>query len=201
MHDPELDRDEGKGDASSAEGRQAWLRRAYAALVLAVVLPFLVPMLVIAIKPLRYAERLERPLAVRGVTPRALVLEDGTLLRIPGIKRIPVDDPVLRGVLERGVERDGRGEVYGLLTAYSSCGMTAYRHFTYRVNLADVVGALDPSGLDDSRIPPEEIGHLGEQLYRPATPRRVNEFFLSSMRHVRQVREYHAAHPPGAGPS
>jgi hypothetical protein len=197
MHDPDLDGLDTKGGPTSARRGPAWVHWLCAIPVVLVVLSAL-PLVV---RPFRYAERLNHPVAVAGVTQEALRLADGTLLRVPYIRRIPRNDPVLGAVLERGVERDSQGKVHALLTVYPTCGMTLYRHYTYRVNLGHVIAALDPTALDEPRIPPEEIRSLSDMVSRPEDPRRVRDYFLSSVRRVREVVDFHEAHPTGPGPS
>jgi hypothetical protein len=85
------------------------------------------------------------------------MLADGRYVSPPFVKRVPGDDPVFRDVLEQGVEVDGRGEAFGLVTVYPSCGMTAYRYVIRRINLSDLAGALSPDSIDDPAIPPDEI--------------------------------------------
>lgn len=197
MHDPDFDPSKEKDVPVSDRRGWAWLRWACLVPIMAVMLP----VLAITLKPFRYAERLARPVAVAEVTRRALLLADGTRLRLPFIKRIPLDDPVLKVVLEQGVEKDAEGRVYGLLCVRPICGMTAYHDFTYRVNLSDVIGALDPSELDESLIHPEEIAVLRENVDRPRNPRRIGGYFLLSVRRVGQMRERQEADRLGVGPS
>jgi hypothetical protein len=120
-----------------------------------------------------------------------LLLSDGRRVTLPLIRRIPADAPVFRAALERGVEVGGDGGVYGLLTVYPSCGMTSYRYSTLRVHLSDLAGALHPEGIDEGVVSPEEIGMLGERLYRPGDPNRIRDRFLGDLDRVRRVREHH----------
>jgi len=181
--------------ASGADGLQ-WILRGVLCLSLAAGFGILILVSFYVLKPFRFAERLSHPVTVVTVTPQALVLVDGTHLRLPFIKRIPHNDPTLRWILEQGVERDARGQVYCLLTVRPNCGMTVYRDYTYKVNLSDVVGALDPSALDESLLLPDEVAQIRTYVKRPSGTRMISsDFLLFSVRHVRQIREWREANP------
>jgi hypothetical protein len=107
--------------------------------------------------PLWYTEHLDRPVLVKEVTEKSLILADGRSVRLPFIKRLPVNDPVFRKALERGVEVGQDGEIVGLLTVYPYCGNDPYKWHTKRVNLSDLAGVMEPGGIDDSIVSPEEI--------------------------------------------
>jgi hypothetical protein len=68
--------------------------------------------------------------------------------------------------------------------------MTAYRYSMLRVNLSDLVGGLEPSGLDEDVVGRERIEWLKENLYRPRAGERVRNHFLGSIRRVRAIREH-----------
>jgi hypothetical protein len=117
----------------------------------------LVIVLLFTIKPFTERDHLDRPVTVKDVTEKEIMLADGRHVSLPFVKRVPGDDPVFRDVLEQGVEVDGRGEAFGPVTVYPSCGMTAYRYVIRRINLSDLAGALSPDSIDDPAIPPDEI--------------------------------------------
>ena len=156
----------------------------------------------ITIKPFVERDRLDRPVAVSKVTEKELVLADGRHLSLPLIKRIPKGDPVFQAVLEGGIEVDGRGEAYGLLTVYPSCGMTAYRYVMRKINLSDLAGALDPGGVDASAIDPEIIPLLKERKLAPRTPEKLRDvdYAFSGIHLLRHLREELRNKPPPTHP-
>jgi len=112
--------------------------------------------------PLWHTERLDRPVPVKEVTEKSLFLADGRSVTLPFIKRLPLNDPVFLKALKHGVEVGQDGEGVGLLTVYPFCGNDPYHWQTKRINLSDLAGFLDPNGIDDSIVHPDEIKLLKE---------------------------------------
>jgi hypothetical protein len=68
--------------------------------------------------------------------------------------------------MEHGVEVGQDGEVAGLITTYPLCGNDPYLWYTKRINLSDLAGFMDPDGIDDSIVHPDEIEFLKENESR-----------------------------------
>lgn len=192
MYDPDFGEIVEKTAGDGVSGLNPW--KVILGILLFPVLAFVALNLVIAalitIKPFTERDRLVRPVTVKNVTDTEIVLVDGRRVSLPFIKRIPKDDPVFREALEQGVEVDGRGEAYGLITVYPSCGMTAYRYVMRRINLSDLAGALSLDAISDPAIPRDEIQLLKESVSAPVVrPGRVVDHFLSDIHRVRRLRE------------
>lgn len=108
--------------------------------------------------PLWCTERLDHPVLVKEVTDKSLVLADGRTVPLPFIKRLPKNDPVVLKALKHGVEVDRDGEVIGILKVATilSGGSTN----------SDLAGFMDPDGIDDSVLHPDEIKFLKETADR-----------------------------------
>ena len=111
--------------------------------------------------PLWHIERLNNPIAVTTVGD-TLVLANGRRVRLPFIKTIPKDDPVFVRALEHGVEVDEKGEVFGLIDPPRMCGNDPVIFYRKRANLSDLAGILNPGGIDDSIVHPDEVRSLKE---------------------------------------
>lgn len=170
--------------------RRRWVRRVVVGLVSVIVGSQLLLWSLFVIKPLRHVESLTNPRRVSEVAADALILADGTRKPLPYVKRLPVGDPIFLAAIKDGVEIDGKGDVFGLVTVYPSCGMTFWGDSTIRCNLSELTGALDPGCLDDARVPGEVVEYLREGLYRPPNPRRLNDYFLAKVRSVRGCLEH-----------
>jgi hypothetical protein len=112
--------------------------------------------------PLWYTERLDHPVRVKMVTEKALVLAHGRSVALPFIKRLPTTDPVFLKALKHGVEVGADGEAIGLLTVYPFCGNDPYHWYTKRIDLSALAGFMDPDGIDDSIVHPDNIKLLKE---------------------------------------
>lgn len=152
--------------------------------------------------PLWWTDRLERPVKVIGCTEEALILADGRSVRLPFLRRLPVQDPVFRKVLQRGVEVRADGEVYGLLTTSRNCGNDPFWWYTQRINLSDLAGVLDLSLIDTTIVDPEAIRWLNETGYKGVDGQGVPWFVHHSARRVREVLDAAATHhSPALEPS
>jgi hypothetical protein len=115
----------------------------------------------------RLSDSLDHPVAVKAMTSKALALADGRQVSLPFIKSIPWREAVFAQAIKDGVEVDERGSVFGLLTVYSSCGMTLCRYRVTRINLSELVGVLAPECVDDTAVSAEELAFLRENYVWP----------------------------------
>jgi hypothetical protein len=117
--------------------------------------------------PLWYTEPLDHPVRVKEVTDVTLVLADGSNVSLPFIKRLPKNDPVFLTALKHGVEVGQDGEVVGLVKINRTCANgDPFVWIGRRINLSDLAGFMDPDGIDDSIVPPDEIKFLKENESR-----------------------------------
>ena len=116
--------------------------------------------------PLWYTERLDHPVVVKEFTDKSLVLADGRTVSLPFIKRLPKNDPVFLKALKHGVEVDQDGGVIGILKVHRNCGNDPVWWINKRINLSDLAGFMDPDGIDDSIVQPDEIKFLKENESR-----------------------------------
>jgi hypothetical protein len=137
--------------------------------------------------PLVWIERLEDPVRVVSKTKNALVLADGREVRLPFIKSLPAQDPRFDAVLARGVEVQPSGEVCGLIQERPSCGMHPYWYMLVRINLTDLIGAMDAACVDDAKVVPQEIQYLKENSPFRGTDRRMPRDISY---HARRVRDH-----------
>ena len=137
--------------------------------------------------PLWYTERLDHPIVVTKLTDKNLVLADGRSVPLPFLKRLPVNDPVFVEALKHGVEVGQAGEVVGLLTVYPYCGNDPYHWQTRRINLSDLAGFMDPDGIDDSIVHPDEINLLKENEDRSLNRHGLPYMVLHKAYKVRQI--------------
>lgn len=110
--------------------------------------------------PLWSVERLNDPQEVEAITETHLRLKGGTEVTLPFIKTIPKDNSLLREAVRAGVEIDEGGEVFGLLWVDRFCGNDPFVSRKRRINLTELAGALNPQGIDDSKVPPAKVDWL-----------------------------------------
>jgi hypothetical protein len=139
--------------------------------------------------PLWYTEHLDHPVRVEALTDKSLVLADGRSVSLPFIKRLPKSDPVFPKALKHGVEVGQDGEVFGLITTYRFCGNDPYVWYTKRINLSDLAGYMDPDGIEDSIVPPEEIRFLKESESRSLDRHGLPFMLMSKARRMRSIYE------------
>jgi len=139
--------------------------------------------------PLWYTERLDHPIVVTKLTDKNLVLADGRSVPLPFVKRLPVNDPIFVKALKHGVEVGQDGEVVGLLTVYPFCGNDPYHWQTKRINLSDLAGFMDPDGIDDSIVHPDEIKFLKKDEDRSLNSHGLPYLVLHRAYKVRQTYE------------
>jgi hypothetical protein len=137
--------------------------------------------------PLWYTERLDHPVRVNKLTEKSLVLADGRSVTLPFIKRLPVTDPVFLKALEHGIEDSQDGEVAGLLTVRRNCGNDPCLWYTLRINLSDLAGFMDPDGIDDSIVLPEEIESLKDNENRSLGRHGLPYMIVHRAYRVRQI--------------
>jgi hypothetical protein len=139
--------------------------------------------------PLWYTEWLDRPVAVKNVTEQSLILNGGRSVSLPFIKRLPRSDPVFLKALSYGVEVGRDGEVVGLITVHRYCGNDPFLWRTFRINLSDLAGYMDPDGIDDSIIPVAAIKELKEYESRWLDHHGVPYLVTNKAREMREIYE------------
>ena len=112
--------------------------------------------------PLWHIETLNDPVTVTSVTESQLVLEDGQGIALPYITAIPHDNPLFQTAISEGIEIDADGNAFGLMRLDRGCGNDPVVWYKVRVNLGDLAGALNPSGIDQSIVHPDAIAFLEE---------------------------------------
>lgn len=158
--------------------------------------------------PLRHVERLHDPIAVTAIGEEALVLADGRRVRLPFIRNLPQGDPAFARALEYGVEVGEGGEVYGLIDTPRECGNDPVWFYRQRANLSDLAGLLNPAGIDDSIVHPDEIRLLKEDDRRAPGRNGMPYYIMGQLARMRRVYEHHSGrleseahitHPDGPG--
>jgi hypothetical protein len=139
--------------------------------------------------PLWYTERLDHSVVVKELTDKGLVLADGRRVALPFIKRLPVNDPVFLRALKYGVEVGQDGEVVGILKVHRTCGNDPVWWMNKRINLSDLAGFMDPDGIDDSIVHPDEIKFLKENESRSLDRHGLPYMVLHKAYKMRQIYE------------
>ena len=139
--------------------------------------------------PLWYTERLDHPVPVKDVTENRLILADGRSVPLPFIKRLPVNDAVFLKALKHGVEVGHDGEVVGLITVYPFCGNDPYHWYTKRIDLSGLAGFMNPDGIDDSVLHPDEIKSLKKDESTSLDRHGLPYLLMSKVRKMRQIYE------------
>jgi hypothetical protein len=139
--------------------------------------------------PLWHIEHLNHPVVVKEVIDKSLILADGRRVSLPFIKRLPMSDPVFLKALKHGVEVGQDGEVVGLITVYHYCGNDPYHSRTFRINLSDLAGYMDPDGIDDSIVPLAAINDLKENESRWLDGHGLPYFLMNKARKMRGIYE------------
>lgn len=127
--------------------------------------------------PTWHLESLNSPIAIKSVKADGLLLADGRTIKLPFVKRIPADDPLMLAAVEHGIEIADDGKVFGLLSVKRSCGYDSL-WIRRRVNLASLAAILLPNNLDDSQVSPEVVEYILEMdsdLAPGYRPRRYDE--------------------------
>jgi hypothetical protein len=139
--------------------------------------------------PLWYTERLDHQVVVKEVTDKTLVLADGRIVSLPFITRLPRNDPVFLAALKHGVEVGQDGEVVGLIRDYRTCGNDPFVWRDRRINLSDLAGFMDPDGIDDSIVDPDDIQFIKENENRSLDHHRLPFLLLSKAGKMRFIYE------------
>ena len=84
-------------------------------------------------------EALHEPRLVWQITAEGLVLENGSLVKIPYVQNIPTNLPVLMAATQRGVEIDKDGQVIGLIQIWHWCGNDPIRSHVGRIDLTGLL--------------------------------------------------------------
>jgi hypothetical protein len=140
--------------------------------------------------PLWYNEPLDHPVLVKEVTDRTLVLADGRSISLPFVKKLPKNDPAFLKALQHGVEVGQEGELVGLVKIKRTCANgDPFVWIGRRINLSDLAGFIDPDGIDDSIVPPDEIKFLKEDESRSLDRHEVTLYAMAKVRRMRQIYE------------
>lgn len=145
--------------------------------------------------PLWHTERLNHPVPIKKVTDQNLILVDGRSVSLPFIKRLPRNDPAFLKALSRGVEVGGDGEVVGLVTVHPYCGNDAFLWYTFRINLSDLAGCVDPDGIDNTIVPAVAIKDLKENQSRTRDRDGLPRYVMNKARKMREIYEASKAAP------
>ena len=131
-------------------------------------------------------ESLQAPVAIRTVTDKTLILEDGREIKLPNIKKLPKDNPLFESALVNGVEIQDDGEVIVLLKVYKSGGYREKLASMLRINLSDLVGTINRDFIEDSiDTSPDPYGTIWDE--RPVTDERLIRAHLSRLRETRRI--------------
>lgn len=145
--------------------------------------------------PLWYVEELEHPEPVMAVADSALILANGAHVELPFIRKLPTDHPVFDEAVQHGVDVHSNGEVVGLLRVQRICGNDPVVFRRVRVNLSDLAGVLNPSGIDPDVVPPDVID-LYEEVFSGITKSvRVDAHLFSKMNSIRNEFEIRTGEP------
>ena len=147
--------------------------------------------------PLWHIERLDHPVSVRSVGEDALILADGRRVKLPFIKRLPKGAPVFLRALAHGPEVTPGGEVFGLIDPPRMCGNDPVVFYRERINLSELAGLLDPDGIDDSIVHPDEIQFLKETCTRTADRHGMPFNIMRQARRLQRIYEFAKEWPKG----
>ena len=136
--------------------------------------------------PLWYIEELQNPAKVLAVSDTSLTLEDGSEVELPYIQEIPESHGLFLKALKHGVEVRDDGEVFGLLNLRKLCGNDPVAYRRVRVNLSDLAGVLQPSGLNPEIVPEEMVSFFEEEFAYYSRTERVDGWLLIHMNNVRE---------------
>lgn len=137
--------------------------------------------------PMWHIEALENPRQVVEVTDNAILMDDGNRLALPFIKTLPAEHAVFLEALAEGVEVDRDGEVIGLLRVKRICSNDPVVYSKLRVNLSDLAGVLNPSGIDNEIVTADAI-EFAQELYTSLSESvRIDAYLLLKMRGMRRL--------------
>lgn len=143
-------------------------------------------------------EKLTSPVSVNAIKPDGLVLADGRKQKLPLVKRLPADDPLMLAAVKNGVEINENGEVFGLLWVRPICGNDPCHWIRRRVNLALLSAILLPNNFDEAEIPANVLAQLQEEdqmLFSEGRPHvdrqgRICGYDLGKLYRVQNVLEH-----------
>jgi hypothetical protein len=110
-------------------------------------------------------EVLNAPAGVRQITPGGLVLENGSLVKIPYVEHVPTNLAVLVAAVSSGVEIDKDGHVIGLIKVWHWCGNDPIRSHIGRIDLTGLLlfaGATPTQSVPTNAFPVAEKINLTE---------------------------------------
>lgn len=110
--------------------------------------------------PLIRVENLKDAAAVNHVISNRLVLVDGREVVIPHVTSLPSNSPVFIAAIERGVETTEDGQVFVLLKLHHWCGNDPVRYDLRRLNLSELVVALDPDCIEGVELTEDDKASL-----------------------------------------
>lgn len=92
--------------------------------------------------PVDKIETLQNPIAVTHWTSEGLILADGRMVQVPGLRALPNPSAALMEATKRGVEIGIDGRLRGLVRIHHWCGNDPVREHIARVDLADMMTFL-----------------------------------------------------------
>jgi hypothetical protein len=147
--------------------------------------------------PTWHLEKLNSPVSVKRVEPGGLVLADGHTQKLPLVKRLPADDPLMLEAIKSGVEITDDGEVVGLLWVRPICGNDPCHWIRRRVNLALLAAILVPNNFDETKVPADVLAQLQEEdrvYFSEGRPRiykgHISGYDFAKMYRVQNVLEH-----------
>ncbi len=78
----------------------------------------------------------------------------------------------------------------GLLQVKRICGNAPVVYTKLRVNLSDLAGVLDPSGIEEGIVPADSIAFVYELFHPVSESVPIDAYLLSKMRKTRRMFEY-----------
>jgi hypothetical protein len=148
--------------------------------------------------PTWHIERLTSPVPVQTIKPDGLVLGDGRTQKLPLVKCLPVDDPLILAAVKNGVEITDDGKVFGLLWVKPICGNDPFHWIRRRVTLALLAAILLPNNFDEAKIHADVLAQVQEedQLFADqGRPRRydvgrINGYDFARMSRIQNVLDH-----------
>lgn len=92
--------------------------------------------------PIEKIETLQNPIAVTRWNSEGLILADGRMVQLPGLRSLPISSAALTEATKRGVEVGTDGRIRGLVSIHHWCGNDPVREHIARVDLADMMTFL-----------------------------------------------------------
>jgi hypothetical protein len=122
-------------------------------------------------------EVLQAPSLVRQITAEGLVLENGSLVKIPFVQNIPTNLPVLVAAIQRGIEVEPTGHVIGLIKVWHGCGNDPVLSHVGRIDLTGLLifaGATPTEAVLTNIVPVPQKIDLGKWGLEDSQYRQMN---------------------------